>query len=308
MLQKQQRTVPKKILLKQFIIEPLTSKTELKQRKHQVDFNLQRMEVIYDQAQGKVDVPHRHDYYTVILVEKAEGHHVIDYKTYNFNPLQVHFVSPGQVHQVVTRSRPKGSVFTFSQDFLIENNIPERFISNINLFRQFGETPPLDIDEVTFGRLSRILGEMQECLPLNLHYRNRALGALLQLFLIYCNNSCLLDTKQLDEEHSGVCMLRDFKDLVNQNFTKWHKVSEYAPTLHITPKHLSYTIKSLTGKTAKELIQDRLSLEAKRLLFHTHLTIKEIAYRLGYEEPLHFSSFFKKQAGESPSQYRQRRQ
>ena len=285
-----------------------TTTQELKQRKHHVDFNLQRMEVIYDQAEGKVDVPHRHDYYTVLIVEEAEGRHVIDYKSYDFSPYQVHFVSPGQVHQVVTLSRPKGSVFTFSQDFLVENNIPESFISNINLFRQFGETPPLAIDETTFGRLSRILVEMEECLPLDLHYRNRALGALLQLFLIYCNNSRLLDTTQLDEEHSGVCMLRDFKNLVNQNYNKWHKVAQYAPTLHITPKHLSHTVKSLTGKTAKELIQDRLTLEAKRLLFHTDLTIKEIAYRLGYEEPLHFSSFFKKQAGESPSQYRQGRQ
>ena len=266
------------------------------------------MELIYDQAAGKIDVPHRHDYYTVIIIEEAEGRHVIDYQSYDLSPLQVYFVSPGQVHQMVTLSRPKGSVFTFSQDFLVENNIPESFITNINLFRQFGETPPLAIDETTFGRLSRILEEMEECLPLDLHYRNRALGALLQLFLIYCNNSCLLDPKQLDEEHSGVCMLRDFKALVNQNFAKWHKVGEYAPTLHITPKHLSHTVKSLTGKTAKELIQDRLTLEAKRLLFHTDLTIKEIAYRLGYEEPLHFSSFFKKQAGESPSQYRQGRQ
>mgnify|MGYP000356442481 FL=1 len=262
---------------------------------------------IHDRAGGKVDVPHRHDYYTVILIKEAKGQHIIDYHSYDLAPLQVHFVSPGQVHQVVTPSRPKGSVFTFSRDFLVENNIPESFISNINLFRQFGETPPLGIDEITFERLSRILKEMQECLPLELHYRKRALGALLQLFLIYCNNSCLLDMTQLDEENSGVCMLRDFKKLVNENFQQWHKVAEYAPILHVSPKHLSHTIKQLTGKTAKEVIQDRLTLEAKRLLFHTDLSIKEIAFRVGFEAPLHFSSFFKKQAGQSPSQYRQNR-
>lgn len=279
--------------------------TELQQRKPSIDFNLLSMGVIFDQAEGKIDVPHRHDYYTVILIEEATGRHLIDYHSYDLGPLQVHFVSPGQVHQMVTVTRPKGSVFTFSRDFLVKNNIPESFISNINLFRQFGETPPLDIDEVTFGRLSRILEEMWTCLPLDMHYRNRALGALLQLFLIYCNNSCLLDPTQLDEENSGVCMLRDFKTLVNNNYHKWHKVTEYAPSLHISPKHLSHTVKGLTGKTAKELIQDRLTLEAKRLLFHTDLTIKEIAYQIGFEEPLHFSSFFKKQTGLSPSQYRQ---
>ncbi len=265
------------------------------------------MGTIFEQANGKVDSPHRHDYYTVVLVEKAEGKHVIDYQTYAFATNQVHFVSPGQVHQVVTPSKPKGWVFTFSKDFLVENNIPESFISNINLFRQFGETPPLEIDDVTFQRLYRIIKEMEECLPLDLHYRHRALGALLQLFLIYCNNSCLLDTTQLDEENSGVCMLRDFKSLVDQHFQEWHKVSSYAPTLHITAKHLSHTVKQLTGKTAKELIQDRLTLEAKRLLYHTDLSIKEVAYRLGFEEPLHFSGFFKKQAGLSPTLFRARK-
>lgn len=292
---------------KSFIIEDPLTTDYLQQRKHHTDFNLLDMGEIYDRAAGKVDVPHRHDYYTVILVEEAEGQHVMDYHSYEFASLQVHFVSPGQVHQVVTPSRPKGSVFTFSRDFLVENNIPESFISNINLFQQFGETPPLAIDELTFKRLTRILQEMQECLPSELHYRKRALGALLQLFLIYCNNSYLLDTTQLDEENSGVCMLRNFKSLVNENFQQWHKVAEYAPILHISPKHLSHTIKQLTGKTAKEVIQDRLTLEAKRLLFHTDLSIKEIAFRVGFEAPLHFSSFFKKQAGQSPSQYRQNR-
>lgn len=281
--------------------------TQLQQRKSSINFNLLNMGKIFDEAGGKIDVPHRHDYYTVILTEEATGRHVIDYHTYELGPRQVHFVSPGQVHQMVTLTRPTGSVFTFSRDFLVENNIPESFISNINLFKQFGETPPLAIDEVTFQRLSRILEEMWECMPQDLHYRNRALGALLQLFLIYCNNSCLLDTTQLDEENSSVCMLRDFKDLVDKHYQQWHKVTEYAPSLHISPKHLSHTIKGLTGKTAKELIQDRLILEAKRLLFHTDLTIKEIAYRIGFEEPLHFSSFFKKQVGSSPSQYRQNR-
>lgn len=284
-----------------------TNKPNFQPRKHQLDFRLQLMEEIYAQAKGKIDQPHRHDYYTVILIKEATGHHIIDYHSYELTPLQVHFVSPGQVHHMVTLTKPTGTVFTFSKDFLIENNIPESFISNINLFRQFGETPPLAIDETTFERLTRILQEMKECLPLELHYRKRALGALLQLFLIYCNNSCLLDTTQLDEENSGVCMLRDFKNLVNQNFQQWHKVSEYAPSLHISPKHLSHTIKNLTGKTAKEVIQDRLTLEAKRLLFHTDLSIKEIAYQVGFEAPLHFSSFFKKQTGQSPSQYRHHR-
>ena len=74
---------------------------------------------------------------------------------------------------------------------------------------------------------------------------------------------------------------------------------------HISTKHLSQTLKNITGKVAKDHIQDRLALEAKRLLLHTSLSVKEIAYEIGFEEPLHFSGFFKKRVGVSPSQFRQ---
>lgn len=262
------------------------------------------MEDIYEAAKGKADKPHRHDYYTILLIEEGSGKHIIDYQSFPINSLEVHFISPGQIHQLIAHFRPKGWVLTFSQDFLIENNIPSSFIYNINLFQSFGQTPPLSLDETTYRRLTQNVGEMFDCLLSDFKYRNRALGALLQLFLIYCSNCSTLNPSQLDEDAAGVCIFRDFKQLIEAQFRNWHKVDEYATEIHISSKHLSQTVKNLTGKSAKEFIQDRLLLEAKRLLLHTDLSVKEIGYRLGYEEPLHFSSFFKKQAGISASTFR----
>ena len=276
----------------------------IQRRQPKVDFNLQRMEDIFELAKGKTDLPHRHDYYTVLFVEKGKGKHIIDFQVFPFQKLEVHFVSPGQVHQVALTQKPKGWVLTFSKAFLAENNIQESFISNINLFHPFGDSPPLEVDEETFERLLRIITEMESCIPLDLNYRNRALGALLQLFLIYCNNSRSLNTTQLEEENASVCILRDFKNLVETKYVEWHKVSNYASQIHISPKHLSQTVKNFTGITAKEVIQDRLLLEAKRLLLHTDLNIKDIAYKIGFEEPLHFSGFFKRKAERSPSEFR----
>jgi AraC-like DNA-binding protein len=278
--------------------------TTIERRKPVVDFRLQKMERIYERAGGRADVLHRHDYYTVLFVEEAKGHHLIDYQKFAFEAGQVYFVSPGQVHQVALSELPKGWVITFSRAFLAVNNIPESFISNINLFRSFGDSPPLKIDGDSSVRLQRIIGEMESCLPLHLNYRTRALGALLQLFLIYCNNSTEMDDSQIDEEHSGICLLRDFKKLVEDKYRQWHKVADYASEIHVTPKHLSQTVKNITGKVAKDHIQDRLLLEAKRLLLHTDLNIKEVGYTIGFEEPLHFSSFFKKHAGTSPTAFR----
>jgi len=276
----------------------------MKPRKHPFEFHLERMEGIYEKAKGRNDAPHRHDYYTVLFVQEASGFHLIDEQKYDFEPNQVHFVAPGQVHQVVVNSVPKGRVVTFSRAFLVENNIPESFISNINLFKQFSETPPLSIDAQTVERISWVINEMDGCFVSELNYQSRALGALLQLFLIYCSNSQKLNITQLDEESSGVKLLREFKTLIEQNFREWHKMAGYASSLNVSAKHLSFTTKNLTGKTAKEMIQDRIILEAKRLLLHTNLSIKEVAYDLGFEEPLHFSSFFKKCTKQSPSDFK----
>ena len=116
-----------------------------------------------------------------------------------------------------------------------------------------------------------------------------------------------MDDRQLDEESAEICILRNFKQLVDEKFRRWHQVQYYASEINISPKHLSQTVKNVTGKVAKEYIKDRLILESKRMLFHTPLTIKEIAYDIGFKEPLNFSNFFKKQTGIAPSEFRSQR-
>ncbi|MBL7775525.1 MAG: AraC family ligand binding domain-containing protein, partial [Saprospiraceae bacterium] len=93
----------------------------LAQRPHRATFMVKRMGVIFDEMQGRApEQPHRHAYYTVLLIEKASGKHVVDYQTYRFGARQVHFVSPGQVHLVHTPERPEGWVITFTREFLAE--------------------------------------------------------------------------------------------------------------------------------------------------------------------------------------------
>ena len=276
-------------------------------RRSQLDFNFQDMGVIYDQGEGKADKTHRHDYYTVLFVERAKGSHIIDFKTYPFQEDEIHFVSPGQAHQVNLEARPKGWAITFSKNFLLFNNIPESFISNINLFRNVGETPPLTITPGAKEKFTLYLKEMELLFSQEIPFKRRALGALLQLFLINSTYYCRLDPVQFTQENQQVCILRDFKKLVEQKHVLWHKVNEYAESINISSKYLSSTVKNITGKTAKEFIQDRLILESKRLLLFSDLSIKQVAYQLGFEEPLHFSSFFKKQTGLSPSHFRSKK-
>ncbi len=261
---------------------------------HQVSFNIERMQDVHARRHGITDEPHRHNFYTVLLINKAVGTHYVDFNAYELGTNQVFFISPGQVHQVEEKQMSEGYALLFSNQFLIENNIPVAFIEDLNLFNDHGHTPPLDISNEEFSILQTYCESICDLNNRNLKYHEQAIGAYLKLFLIQCNNACQLTVDNTQHKEAGNSILRNFKELVNYNFDKWHQTSEYAEALHVSPDHLNRVIKSLVGKTAKEFIQSRITIAAKRMLYFSPLSTKEIAYELGFSEPAHFSSFFKK--------------
>ena len=108
-----------------------------------VSFGIFKMEDIYLEENGEPDEPHRHNYYTVLIVKQAKGVHKIDFNTYEFANKQVFFVAPGQVHQVITTEKPIGFAMTFTNQFLVENSIPLSFIESLNLFQNYDQSPPI---------------------------------------------------------------------------------------------------------------------------------------------------------------------
>jgi AraC family transcriptional regulator, transcriptional activator of pobA len=105
---------------------------------------------------------------------------------------------------------------------------------------------------------------------------------------------------------SSMRIANDFKHLVEKNFIHQREVQVYAEQLHITPKHLADTVKNITGKSPRELINDLLLLEAKVLLGSTSKTVTEIAHELNFEDQSHFSHFIKQHTGHSPLQLRKK--
>ena len=99
-------------------------------------------------------------------------------------------------------------------------------------------------------------------------------------------------------------LFQQFTSLLEEQFKRMHSVQDYATALHITPRRLSRITQKYLGQTAKSVIEDRLILEAKRYLDFTNLTVKEIAFTLGYKDPSYFSKSFKKQTGVTPQSYR----
>lgn len=290
----------------------LSGHTEIKtyglrdQNNEPVEFILKDIATLYDRMEGKPDKPHRHDYFTIILIEKARGVHNVDFKSYEMFDKSLFFIYPGQVHQVIASEKPTGWVLNFSRLFLVKNNIPDKMIDDVYLYNEHGETPPLPLNDEQFEYYRTIVNHISEYASLQLDYKSDALGALLKLLLIQSNNHCSLQ-KDNDPQtlETGNHLVRKFKKLIETHFNSKHKVSDYAHMLSVSSDYLNKSVKTLTGKSAKEYILHRIILEAKRSLLFTELSNKELAYQLGFEEPAHFSNFFKRYSGNSPLEFRQ---
>lgn len=102
-------------------------------------------------------------------------------------------------------------------------------------------------------------------------------------------------------------IIRKYNLLVEFNFRKHHSVSFYAEQLHKSPKTLSNLFAIYNHKTPSQVIQERILVEAKRLLSYTDKSVKEIAYELGFEDIPYFSNVFKKHTRLSPLDFRKAR-
>ncbi|MFD1163712.1 helix-turn-helix transcriptional regulator [Hwangdonia seohaensis] len=270
-----------------------------------LSFGISKMEDIYTKRHGKVDEPHRHNYYTVLIINKARGQHKIDFNTYELSDKQIFFVAPGQVHQVLENEKSFGFSMVFSNQFLVENSIRLSFIDSLNLFQNYGQSPPLIPNAAQFKTIGDFANQIYNLFNSDVNMKLLSIGAFLKLLLIECNNVCSINPIESDVDTTGDNLIRAFKKGVESHYKKEHSTTFYANALHISPDHLNRTVKARIGKTAKDYIQARIVTEAKRLLYFSDLSNKEIAYELGFNEPANFSAFFKKHTQLSPSSFKQ---
>jgi AraC-like DNA-binding protein len=268
-------------------------------------FVIKTMEEIDHQQGGIADNPHRHNYYTVIWSFTATGKHIIDFKEYQILPHEVFFVSPDQVHQIITDPNPTGYVILFTPEFLEKNSIREDFIANLKLFHKSDETPPLPLAEKMKDILRVFADQMFAAFHSETDLRFETIGAYLKLFLIECNTHCsLFPSNNTQQIEVGKTIVKSFKEIVEKHFTEWHQVKDYAEALYVSPNYLNEVIKSSLNISAKEYIQNRLILEAKRMVLFTDKSSKEIGYDLGFDDPSHFSKFFKNNTRQSIMEFK----
>jgi AraC-like DNA-binding protein len=266
-------------------------------------FSLSDLEDSYSGYNSKN--PHRHKYYEVILFRDKGGIHEIDFNTYTIESSSIHFISPDQVHLLRREKHVKGYVISFSEEFLLESIPDPQFIDQLSYFSDSHLRPFFQIHGAEeYKQCVLFILKMKEELASDGHEKRVALNSWLRLFLIYCKRLHSIDLGTGVKNNLRSDITRRFKKLVDKEFRDIKSVKEYANRLGISAGHLSETVLKDTGKTAGEYLHDRIVLEARRLLFHSQMNIKEIAAELNFEDASYFSKFFKTRTGNSPEQFR----
>ena len=242
-------------------------------------------------------VPHRIAGYKVSLLLEGKMSINVDFKQRDVVAPAILFLSPEQVSHLTNHNNIKSIHFAFSKDYII-NDVRNTLSCWECMFSQIviPVTSNKDLNELkTYANLIQ-----QEFTQLR-HQKDLVIRNLLNAFLITAARLGTCKTKLTVMNSSQNKILQQFRTLIDDHFLSKTQVTEYADMIYITPGHLNDTIKTVTGRTAKQVIDEKRITEAKRLLFWGELTVKQIASHLNFEDDAYFNRFFKKHTGQTPA-------
>jgi AraC family transcriptional regulator, transcriptional activator of pobA len=245
------------------------------------------------------------DEHIKILFLPAGFHLKVDFHEFLLEKDALLFVNPKVVIQPMSTGIQGGELIHFNRDFYcIELHDQEVACDGI-LYNNVFEVPFIELSAVQSSNIQSIIAEVKTEMTNEDANTEEMLRILLKLIILKSTRIWKMQHQLTEkDQEADVQFLRKFSQLVERNYKTHHTVADYAEMLFITPKSLSKKIGLLSNDTPNDIIKDRIILESKRLLAHTSMTVKEIAYSLNYDDDAYFVRFFTKNTGVSPTSFR----
>jgi AraC-like DNA-binding protein len=269
------------------------------------DFMIESLEPYLGRHSPNLHQAHRHTFYHLVCFTAGKGSHSIDFTQFPVEAGQIYFMTPGQVHSWNFVGVPRGYVVNFSEgflrSFLLDANYLDRFpFFSGNAADSVVRLAPAVRDRVV-GLLEEMAGQYRSPVDADL-----LRAQLVQLFLLVQSGLTVHKTALPAAATQKQQVLGSFRKLLDQHYKTMRLPSEYAAMLYVTPNHLNVLSRDMLGRSAGEVIRDRVLLEAKRLLTNAGMTATEIAYELNFADNSYFNRFFKKYEGVTPEEFRRK--
>lgn len=242
---------------------------------------------------------HRDDHYIFFLLEQGEGSLMIDFQEVDLSGTIIYYVLPSQVHHRIKNENTSGW-FIAVDTSLVPQECRNIFEGGL-LLQQ-----PYALNAVALNQYQNLLTLLQvkHNEEEDTAFYSTIVHPLLQSF-IGMVASCYNKSVNFRQKVSRAAQLTSqFKNLLNQELKTNKRPADYASRLNISESYLSEMIKKHTGFSASYWIQQEVMMEAKRLLYYSQLSVKEIAHSLGYDDHSYFSRLFRKTTGVSAITFR----
>ena len=271
-----------------------------------LEFEIIDLPQILKSKKDMMTVPHRAQFYHILWIEKGEGTHFVD-----FNPIPLEdsiliFIPSNSVNIYDKVGLYEGKAIVFTDSFFCKNKKDIQFLHSSLLYNDLFHIAKMKLS-LGASDLRGLFNAMEtEFLREPDDSQFPILHNMLHIFLLQAEREMRKQGFEGLKPSGNLDDLMLFRSLLEQNFRKERSVNKYASELNLSDKQLHRACISVLDKTPKQIVDERVILEAKRLLVHSKQAIKEVAYELGYDEPTNFIKYFRKHTNSTPSEFRDR--
>jgi AraC-like DNA-binding protein len=247
---------------------------------------------------------HKLTYYDITLITNGFGFFRVDTCEYNVGAGDVIFSRPGQIRHWEKDNITDGYALIFEEKFLLSFFNDKDFIRHLSCF-QPTSISKISLENGMYERIFKLIKDIKHEIDAYKLKDEHILRALLYetLMLLHREYAAIVDSPDKNKNTVNP-YINKFADLVNSNFKHQHSTRFYAGKLCITPNYLNEVVKNASGINAKQYIQEKIIMEAKKMLIYTNLYVSEIARDLGFEDLSYFIRFFHRQTGFTPLEYK----
>lgn len=252
---------------------------------------------------NNIALPHRDNYYNIFWYQKGSANHLVDFKPIQIKENSLLFVNKNRVQTLDSDGDYDGKFLLFTENFFDKYPEDIKYLRNNILFNDLLEEPVLNIE----GNLSIISVfkdiEIELAKP-NDTVQYHILHNLLHNLLLLSERERIKNGFNQIKKGADLDNTMWFRNVLEDKFKTIKTVAGYSSIMSMSERKLNKSTMTTLGKTAKELIHERIILEAKRMLAHTNSSIKEIGFELGFEEPTNFIKYFRKHEEKTPVEFR----
>lgn len=244
---------------------------------------------------------HQNDYYIFGLVENGTGCGIIDFEEQHFSSGEVFLIQPGQAHRLISPGNAEG--WMLFADCSLVGSAEKCIFDDFSLFAS-----SFLIDERRQNELTQIASILANRMDGITDKQTKSTARRLTETFIGIVAEAVQDINRQQTKHSRrhIELVLSFRHLLAEHLTTSRQPSYYASLLNISTVYLNEVVKGVTGMNATSYIKNEVVLQAKRMLAHTALAVKEISDRLGIDDYAYFSRLFTQATGISPTLFRER--